>query len=230
MSKRHPQQRSRSRTSASDGDDVFVAGVLDASTWARKNQSKLTIGGIVVAVILLGGWYWTSYTANLEEAGLVELEQIQQTLSLGDAETGKVALAQYLERFGGTPYAAEASLLLAELYLETNQPAQAIETLRNSGVGLGDPLGPQVHVLQARAWEEQGEFARAAELYLDVGRRAPIEFQRVEALSDAARMRTELGQFGDAIAIYDEILATMEVSDAGRGEFEMRKAELEARG
>ena len=62
---------------------------------------------------------------------------------------------------------------------------------------------------------------------MDVAEQAEIPFQRIEALADAARMRTEQDDAAGAIALYDEILAELEVSDVARGEFEMRKAELE---
>ena len=226
MSKKHPRSQPRKKPSA-DGEDAFVAGVLDASTWAKQNQSQLTIGGIALLVLLLAGWYWINYTGNLENRALVELEQIQGTMNTGDPEAAKVALAQYLENFGSTPLAGEASLMLAQLYLDTDQPGQAIQALSDSGVGIREPLGPQVFALRGRAFEAQGQFGQAEEVYLDVAAQAEIPFQRSEALADAARMRTQQDDATGAIELYDEILGELEVSDVARGEYEMRKAELE---
>ncbi len=228
MSKRHPNQRPSSGTHH-DGDDAFVAGVLDLSTWAKTNQNLMTLGGIVVLIVFLGGWYWMNFNRNLEDRALMELEQIQQTLSFGDIETGKVSLSQFIEQFGGTAAAPEASLILAQLYLETGQPAQAIQALDNSRISRTDPLGPQAFILRARAFESQGQLAEAEITYLEVAEAAELPFQRIQALADAARMRMDQGNDTGAITIFDEILAQMELSDPARGEYEMRRAEMQAR-
>lgn len=228
MSKRHPQQANK-HGKHHDGDDAFVASVMDLSTWTKANQNLVTLGGIAVLVLILGGWYWLNFNRNLEDRALVELEQIQQTLALGDVETGKVSLSQFIEQFGGTAAAPEASLMLAQLYLETAQPAQAIQALDASGIGRRDPLGPQAFILRARAHETQGQLAEAETTYLEVAEFAELPFQRIEALADAARMRMEQGDDAGAITIYDEILAEMEPNDPARGEYEMRRAEMQAR-
>lgn len=228
MSKRHPQQR-HTHGKHHDGDDAFVAGVMDLSTWMKQNQNLVTLGGIAVLVVVLGGWYWVNFNRNLEDRALVELEQIQQTLALGDAETGKVSLSQFIEQYGGTAVAPEASLILAQLYLETAQPAQAIQALDASGIARRDPLGPQAFILRARALESQGQLAQAEATYMQVAESAELPFQRIEALADAARMRTDQGNDAGAITLYDRILADMPANDPSRGEYEMRRAEMQAR-
>ena len=228
MSKRHHNQRPQSGTHH-DSEDAFVAGVLNLSTWAKSNQNLVTLGGIVALIAVLGGWYWVNFNRNLEDRALMELEQIQQTLSFGDVETGKVSLSQFIEQFGGTAAAPEASLVLAQLYLESDQPAQAIQALDRSGIARNDPLGPQAFILRARAFESQGQLAQAETTYMSVAESAELPFQRIEALADAARMRMEQGNDTGAITIYDEILAEMEPNDPARGEYEMRRAEMQAR-
>ena len=224
MAKRHNPNPNRPKHH--DDDDAFVAGVLDAGTWAKKNQSRLTAGIVALVVVLAGAWYWLNYSSSLEDRALVELEQIQNTLSLGDAETSKVALAQFLEAFGGTAVGDEARLTLAQLYLETDQAGQALATLAGGG-GINSPLGPQIFTLRARAFEAQDRLDEAEEAYLDVADAVDISFLKQQALSDAARIRASQGDAQGAIALYDRILADLEVSDPTRGEFEMRKAELE---
>lgn len=219
--------RNRNKTETHDADDAFIAGVLDASTWAKRNQSTVTVGLIALLVVLAGGWYWINYSSSLEDRALAEFEQIQNTLSLGDPEAGKTALAQFLESYGGTAVAGEASLELAQLYLESDQPGQALSTLAASGVGLRDPLGPQVYTLRGRAMEAQSRWADAESLYMEVAGASRIAFQRHAALADAARMRAQQSNLEGAVALYDEILEEMEPSNPDRGEYEMRKAELE---
>jgi predicted negative regulator of RcsB-dependent stress response len=230
MAKRH-QTNTRSRQDRpSDSDDAFVAGVLEFSNWAKANQKILVVFSVaVVAVVLLAVSYSNQRARQIEQAGL-ELERIHATLSVGDAEAAKGALSQYLEQFGGTPYAGEASLLLSRLYLESEQPELALRSLDRADLSLRDPLGAQAFTLRARAQEMAGDLGLAEETYLDVADGASMSFERTAARTQAARLREAQGNWAGAAALYDEILSDLEMTDPERGRYEMRLAEARTRG
>lgn len=230
MPKRHPNAPVRgSRSTAADDEDTFVTGVFQASTWARANQNVLIGFGVVLVLVLVGAIYYSNSRSRFVNEAVVQLEEIQSTVAVADTEATKVALAQYLEEFGGTPYAAEAALLLAQVYLDDGQPAQAISTLESSGIRLGGPLGAQRYTLEARAYESQGEWSPAEARYLEVAEGARMTFERHQALADAARMRARAGNHAGAADLYQRIVDDLEEADPERGQYLMRLAEARER-
>ena len=91
-----------------------------------------------------------------------------------------------------------------------------------------EPLGPQIGNLLARAYEQQGRFEEAEAEYMAIAADAPLGFQRREALVDAARVRSRLGNHAGAAELYRQVLGALEEADTDlRGLYEMRLAEEE---
>ena len=207
-------------------DDVFVARTLEFSEWARQNTQVLVIFGIVLALLVGGVLYYANYRQGLRQQAVLELERIQQTLGVGETETAKAELLTYVDRFGGTPYAGEARLLLGQLYLQSGQASEAVGVLQGPSEDLDDPIGVQAAMLMAKAYEEQGAWDEAEDLYLRVADQAELDFQVTGALADAARIRTRQGDREGAAELYRRILDGMEENAAERGLYEMRLQEV----
>lgn len=231
MAQRHSSRGGDRHEKGTKGtaDDAFVARVFEASTWAEKNTQTLILLGIVLLVLGGGVFYWLSYRSNLTETAGVQLEQIRQMTQMGDPETARAELDQFIETFGGTPYAAEARLALAELHLQADRPEEAVAVLSESDVSLREPIGVQLAVLHGKALEAAGRLEEAEEAYLEVAERAELEFQRIEALADAARVRESTGDLDGAVALYERLLDEMEPGDGDYGLYQMRLAEARAR-
>jgi predicted negative regulator of RcsB-dependent stress response len=228
MAKRPTGSRRRPEPPQHD-DDVFVAKVFEASTWAQKH-SQLLILGIVVVVL---GVVFSRYYVNRREArivsGVQDLEAIQQVLVAGDAETGQVRLAQFIERYDGSSLEAEARLVLARLHLDRGEAGQALDALDDGSLELSTPLGPQAAMLMARAHEAQGDPDAAEALYLRVAERSELEFQVVNAYEDAARLRLLTGDAAGAVELYERLLERLEPTAPQRSQVEMRLAEARTR-
>jgi len=226
MAKRHPTSRRRPAQERHEPDDVFVAKVFELSTWARKNSQTLILFGIVLALVLGGVVYYVDYRATLNQQAVGELEQVQQTLGMGDLETAKAQLTRFLERFSGTPLAPEARLLLGQVYLASEQPDQAASVLEAAS-GSSDPLAVQLTALLGKAYEQAGRWEDAERAYLRAADQAELPFQRHEALGDAARTRSRTGDHAGAAELYRRILDEIEEDHPERGLYEMRLAEAE---
>jgi predicted negative regulator of RcsB-dependent stress response len=226
MAKRHPASR-RTRT-ADVPEDIFVEKTLVMTSWARENRQALTLGGIGLAALLAGGLYYMNYRSGHLEQAAIELERVRQNVLVGDTAAAQVELSQYLESFGNTPYAAEGRLLLGELYLGKGQPEEAVEVLQDAA-DPSEAVGVQATMLMARAHEQQGELDQAEQLYLDVADQADLDFQRFEALADAARIRQTLGNPAGAVELYQRILDDIEEGAPLRPVYQMRLAEAQAR-
>ncbi len=208
-----------------DAEDAFVARVVEWTTWSQKNTQVLVLFGVALVVVVVGIMYYVNYRQNLGVVAAQELETLHQVAASGDTETARLRFAQYLERFGGTPYASEARLALAQLHLEGGAAEQALEVLAASSVGLSDPIGPQIAILQARAHEELGRLGEAERLYLQVAQEAELEFQRIQALRDAARLRMMAGNPQGAVELYERILNELPSESPDRGAIQLRLGE-----
>lgn len=230
MAKRHPTSGRRpTQGPTNEPDDVFVAKVFEASVWAKRNSQALILLGVVLAVLVGGGLYYLNYRSTLTSQASLELERIQQTLATGDTDAAKAQLGGYLERFGSTPQGDEARLLLGQVRLATDEAELAIQVLEEAG-SLRSPLGVQIGMLLAKAYEEVGRLDDAVAQYTEIADAATLDFQRREALAGAARVRTLAGNHAAAADIYREILEGLD-EDVGvdeRGIFELRLAEAEA--
>lgn len=224
MAKRYPNAPKRDKK-VSD-DDAFVAGVLEASNWAKENQQTLVAAGIVLAIAAAVGWYLMSVSARQQNDALIELERVTSIAASGDVEQGKAELVAYLDDFGGTPYADEARLELATLYLETDLPTRALETIAEADAGPRDPMGPQFLSLEAKAHEAAGALAEAESTYMRLADVAAYDFQRRTALEDAARIRALLEDYAGAAQIWSDLAAELEASDPQQGVYRMRAAEM----
>lgn len=225
MAQRHPGTRRRSKDQ--EPDDIFVAKVLHLGKWAEANQQLLTILVIVIAVGVLGLVYYRNYRANANLQAASELEQIYQSISINDTEGARTQLSSFLERSAGTPFEAEARLLLGQLYLEDDSPEQAEAVLMPVGDSPRRPIEFQAAMLLGAALEEDQRWDEAVRVYLEIADRSDLDFQVRDALQAAARIRKDQGDLDEAVALYERLLDGLDEGDPQRGQYEMRIEEIE---
>lgn len=230
MAKRHPSRRRFAQQQPEDPDDLFVARVVEFTTWAKKNNQTLILLGVVLAVLGWGIVYYVGFRNTQMEEASIELETIQNTVAFGDALTARAELATFLERRAGSSPAGEARLLLAQLHLDDGQALQAITVLEAGESSLRVPVGVQIQTLLAKAHEAAGQLDVAEQIYLRVAEGAELDFERLEALDDAARLRATQGNWGGAAELYQQLLDTIDETAPNRGLYELRLAEMEERG
>ena len=226
MAKRHPGQRRLTQDKVEHEDDIFIAKVLEAGTWAKSNQQLLTIAAVLLVVAVASVLYYRNYRRGLVEQAGAQMEQIHQSVALNDNEGAKSQLKVFLDRFGGTPYEGEARMLLGQLYLEGGDPQQAQAVLEPFGASPSSPLQLQAAELLARSYEQENRWQDAENLYLRIADRSDLDFQVRGALADAARIRASHGDDKGAAELYQRILDGMDKNSPERGMYEMRLAEL----
>ena len=209
-----------------DADDAFVVGVLEASNWAKANQQLMTVGGVLLAILIAGGFYYMNYRSQMNERAAESLETIYQSISIADTEGAKIDLATFLDQFGSTAYEGEARLVLGELYLESGDPQQALAVLEPIGQRPGSPVEFQSATLLAQAYEQEGRWDEAEDTYLSIANRSDLDFQIQDALVAAARIRTAQGDDAGAIELYEQVLSDLDENSPERGQFEMRIEEI----
>ncbi len=227
MAKKSPRP-SRKPGETHDPDDAFLARALEFTAWARERTQLLVAAGILLVLLAGGIVYYVNLQMQQAREAEQELEQLQQVILMSGPEEGKEQLRGFLDRFGGTRFAYEGRLTLAELHLQDDEVDEAIQVLEPVRGSLGEPVAIQGAFLLALAYEEQDRWGEAADLYLELADQVELSFQRKEALEGAARVSAEAENVEQALELYDRLLSELDADDPRRGRFEMRMAELEA--
>jgi predicted negative regulator of RcsB-dependent stress response len=223
---RHPASR-RKPVEKHDEEDAFVEKVLEITAWSREHRQLIITAAILLVIGIASIAYYRNYRITVRTQAVNELEEIQQTLGLGDPESSIGRLNSYIARFGDSPYVLEARLVLGQVHLEADRPAEAIEALAPAVRDLGEPVGLQAAFLLAAAYEQVGRAEDAEDLYLRVGDASSLDFQFESALDAAARIRAARGDHEGAAQLYRRILGTLEENDPVYGLYQMKLAEAE---
>lgn len=210
-------------------DDKFIYAVERASLWARQHTRALIIGAIVLAIVVVAGVYYVDSQRRLESEAATRLGEVQQTVMTGNIPLAIRDLQTYLGTFSGTRAAREARLMLASLLMAQDRPQDAVEALGRLPRNVDEPTGIAAAKLLAAAQEALGQHDDAIETYRRIARDARFQFQRREALDDAARVALDTGQNDLAIELYDRLVQTLEEGDIQHGYYEMWRAEARAR-
>ncbi len=218
----------RQRTPAAE-EDTFVSGVLEATDWTRRHGRTIVIAVVTLVVAIALVLYYRNYRAGLEDRAANELMNARQTAASGNIPLATRQLQQFVQTFGGTHAGAEGRLLLGQMLLEAGKPKDAITAVQPLASDLNDPLGPSAALLLGAAYEANNQIPQAEATYQSVGDKAPFEFQRRDALEDAARLKLQHNDAAGAAALYQKILAQVPDTATGRSVYQMRLAEAQAR-
>src|SRR5690606_6387738 len=228
MPTRHPTAR-RIHRGQTAPDDVFVANVLELSAWIKQHRRALTVAVIAILLALVVGVYYRNTRVAIANRATAELAALRQTVASGNRAVAIQELQTFINRYGSTAASAEARILLGQLYLEEGNPEQAIQTLNRMARDLDHPLGPTAAFLVGAAHEAANRSGEAERVYLRIADGAAFQYQRLDALDAAARIRQDRGDFAGAVALYDRILGMLPADAPERAFYEMRRAEAQTR-
>lgn len=104
---------------------------LDAmrSWWAENGN--YVMGGIAAGLLIIFGWNrWQSGIAETEIAASTLFEDVLYAAGLGQLERAVDPATTLFDEYGSTPYAAQARLAMARMYMDNSQDQDAAEVLR----------------------------------------------------------------------------------------------------
>jgi predicted negative regulator of RcsB-dependent stress response len=98
--------------------------------WLRENGAWI-VGGVVLGALGIAGWqWWQAHVDSVSGQASAKYEQMLSDLGKGD-RTGALILLADLERdFSSTPYADQARLAVARVYVEGNELDKASTELQ----------------------------------------------------------------------------------------------------
>lgn len=227
---KHPTS-SRVHRDPDSPDDAFIGAIKRTVEWTRAHDRQLIIGGVVLAALVLIGVYYVSSQRRVEAEATARLAQVQQSVASGNPQLAIRDLQTYIQTFGGARAAQPARILLADLLLDQDRHAEAVEALGDLPGDLDEPFGVAAARVLAAAREEMGDAEEAVSLYRGIARNARFPFEEREALAEAARVRLQSGDAEGAADLYEDVVESFddERDAAARGYYAMWLAEARAR-
>ncbi len=131
-------------------------------SWWSEN-GRFVIAGLVCGVAALSGWrYWQNYTQNRAETASAVFDQMTDAVQTSDRSQAEALTEELNDSYSATPYANQALLLLARLYVDLDQPAEAIKSLERVASSGGDKgLAHVARLRIARLLLDQGKVDEA---------------------------------------------------------------------
>lgn len=214
---------------AVDPDDAVMLRAAELAAWAQRH-ARIIITAAVVVLLTVGGFlYYRMYQASRAERAAAQFLTVAQTALGSPGAQGRAELESFIRRYDGTREAAEARVMLAGMYLQENQPRQALTPLRAVTGDADSPLWYQGQMLLGAALNRDGKRAEAVQAYLRAADRAALEYQRNEALNEAALVREQANDWRGAAELYRRMLQDAEKGSLDESVLQMRLAEAEAR-
>lgn len=92
---------------------------LDALKAWWKQWGNYVIYGIAALLIAVAGWqYWKNHTAKQSVEAASHFESMNNALEAGDMKTAREQGALLVDKYGSTPYATRAALLVASINVQ----------------------------------------------------------------------------------------------------------------
>ncbi len=120
-------------------DDLSEKEQLDAlRAWWAENGSYV-MGGIAVGIVVIFGWNsWQSGVADAEIEASTLFEEVMEAASLNLIDTAVPPAETLFAEHPDSPYASQARLALARLYMDRGRDQDAVDVLRPLAESAGD--------------------------------------------------------------------------------------------
>lgn len=208
--------------------DRFVDTTFDWALWARENVRQ--VGAIAAGLVVIGLAIFLYRTSEAREARQAsqEFQEILRTYGSGNFQLAANDFREFLSKYKGTRYGSEATLYLANSYLQAGDAKSAVKTLEEArGRSEDANVAYAAGTLLGSAYETTGDAAKAAEAYRGAGEKARYDFERAEALMNEARVQSAGKDVEKAVAAYREVVERYPASEAA-AEAKVRLAEATA--
>ena len=112
-------------------EDLSEKEQIDAiRAWWSEN-GNFVIGGVVVGVLIIFGWNsWRSNVADTEIAASTLFEDVMEAAGRNNLDAAAGAAESLFGEYPGTPYADQARLAMARMYMDSGRDQDAADVLR----------------------------------------------------------------------------------------------------
>lgn len=190
--------------------------------WWKEN-GNFVVTGIVLGVVVLGGWnYWQRYRETQAQSASAVYEQLLEAMENGNTSAAEELAGRLAGEYGSTPYAAQARLALARVYVASDDAESAAEQLQAVIDEADDPYLDRVARLRLARVRLMQDDADAALAVLGSGSEGEFTALFHEARGDAHALRGNVAEArrawqaaldGTGAALVDRQYVEMKLAD-----------------
>jgi TolA-binding protein len=189
---------------------------------AVDKYKTIGIALVVGLVALIGGYFYYDYYSKEREKEAQEqafyAAKYYMKDSLDKAINGTAAfpgLKKFVDEYGGTKAGNTAKYMLGTAYLSKGKIDDGLSQLESFDKG-DNLVSAQAYAAIGFAYEEKGNFGKAADMYIKASKALPNAVTSPEYMLSAARCYEEAKDNDKALSIYKELKQKYPLSDPGR--------------
>ncbi len=222
-----PSVARRNPRSSIEHDDAVALRAAELKAWAGKNVKViLTVAAVLVVAVAVFMVNRVS-AGNRADRAAAAWADAQGKVATGDSAAALAELRNFAGRYGGTAEADQARLELAARLIASGKAKDALAPLR--AVKGSSPVAYQATMLLGAALAADNQRDEAIRTYQRAADGAELDFQRSQALSEAALLHEQAGNWAAAAQIYQRMRDAAEEGSVQRQVVELRLAEAQAR-
>ncbi len=180
--------------------DKFVSSALQAKGYIEDNYRQVTTVVLVILAIVVAIMGYRYYHNQQVEKALTILGKAQLEYQNGNLPKAQSFLNRLIQNYGGTNASAQGEFLLANIYYQQNNFAEA-KRLFNNFIDDYDEskiLIASGYAGYAACLEHEEKYAEAAENYILAQKKAPDFVEAPNYLYLAAQNYINIGQYAEA--------------------------------
>lgn len=183
----------------------FGADDESLTEWIMLHKREVTWAVLVLAIVVLGYWYYERSESLKAQRAEVQYFQARQSAAAGNLPLAISDLQKVASRYEGTRAGTQASLTLAQLFYDQKKYKEGIDVLKKAESKAPSDFKPSIHVLEAAGYEELKDFVAAAEEYKLAGEETRFPVDKAQYQSAAATDYMAAGKKEEAKAIWTEL-------------------------
>ena len=196
--------------------------------WFQLHTREFTWGAVTVVVLAAGGWfYMRSRDLKAERAEKAYYTAVRSQAA-GNLPLAESDLKKMIQRYDGTPAAAQGRLQLAQIMYDQGKFQQGVDELKlaEDKTGSDERYGSGTHLVMAAGLEQLKKFKEAGEQYEKAAKIARFDADRQRYMSMAASAYLNGGDTAKAKQIWTDLGA--DSKGAVAGEARVRLGEITA--
>jgi tetratricopeptide (TPR) repeat protein len=183
----------------------FGADDESLTEWVMVHKREVTWAVVVLAIIVLGYWYYERSQTIKGQRAESAYFQARQSAAAGNLPLAISDLQKVIARYEGTRAGTQAALSLAQALYDQKKFKEGIAVLKKAEGKAPSDFQPSVHVLEAAGHEELKDFVSAAEQYKLAAKETRFPADKGEYQAAAATDYMAAGKTEEAAAIWTEL-------------------------
>ena len=196
--------------------------------WFQLHTREFTWGAMTVVVLAAGGWFYMRSRDLKAERAEKAYYTALRSQAAGNLPLAESDLKKMIQRYDGTPAAAQARLQLAQILYDQGKFQQGVDELKlaEDKTGSDERYGAGTHLVLAAGLEQLKKFKEAADQYEKAAKIARFDADRQRYMSMAATAYVNAGDTAKARQIWTDLGADSKGVVAG--EARVRLGEISA--